>query len=759
MFSHDITLNEFLCPIPICQPEADLGSILHIFHQTNCDFLAISGNDRTWGIISSGDILSLLAKHWQQLPIATAGYPKRIPPQHNSSGDTIRDFHSLIQPAIVYQADTPLQDFLKSLRDNYFPLDQSKYLIVDRVGKLRGKLDQDKLLKYVASESDKYSLKSKLPISSTPLLSLLDNLALPLKIETVRQENCYENRCWQKLISQNRDKYSVQSQELNISIANWWMRKQLDAVEQNSGEQNKQADREQVSTQKELCCLGDSYFSSNKPTIISPSVNLANLSYPDNCSNQENSESLTMPCFLNDSYGEAHSHPLGIQVEEGVEWNYIKIPLRLENEALSEINTAAYWLVLAIKTSLIHSSSQLEESPPLTVKSTVDRLLTTISHELKSPLTGIVGLSNLLSSQKIGDLNQRQTKYVQLIRNSGQKLMTIVNDLIELTSLTTGKFPLKSEEIVLQSLFQKLYQQIIVKFQATDSLQSDLLISTSKIQLDIKPGLEKAIADRLRLSSIMSHLMIETMQFSSSSIALKIEVKDCERGIAITVKNKVTKQVSSSTEHLNMSGEGIGLNLIIAKYLTQALQGDINSTYQNNSCSFTLLLPIIKPQPSNLTSISHDTKSDRHSPKKNLTILCLYPESEVIDPNIGNNNGLDFDLKKWAEQDWSSDDNQQPTYQHRIIEADGLEQAHTLARIWQLDVIVLDGYQVLNPYKYLRSLQESEYLSALPLIILDTKTAEAANQVEGLNVYPCLLPAQCRSIKDLMQVIQIATEQ
>ncbi len=71
---------------------------------------------------------------------------------------------------------------------------------------------------------------------------------------------------------------------------------------------------------------------------------------------------------------------------------------------------------------------------------------------------------------------------------------------------------------------------------------------------------------------------------------------------------------------------------------------------------------------------------------------------------------------------------------------------------------MLDGYQIVDSYKYLRSLKESEYLSALPLITLDSKTSEAANQIEGLNVYPCLLPTQYRSIKDLMQVIQIAIE-
>lgn len=767
MFSNDITLKEFVCSIPICQSEADLGSILHIFHQTSCDSLAISGKNHTWGIISSHDLLSLLAKSWQQLPIAKVGHPRRTPHQRGSSADASREIYSLIKPAIVYQAGTSLQEFLKSLKENYFQISHGKYLIVNPTGELQGKLDQDKLLRYIASRFDERSTKNELPVSSTTLLSLLDNLPLPLKIETIEQKNCYENRCWQKLISHSQDLHSVSSQELNVSIANWWMMKQIEILQHNSDETNQQSARipiDRTDSTGEFCCLGDLHYSLYKPENLSQAINITN-SNSENFdlekSTVEYSDNFVMSCLLDNSYAKPlDSNTLGIQIEEGIEWNRIKIPLRLESEKISETKKALYWLVLAIKPSILRSdNNQLDKSASLTIKSTVDQLLATISHELKSPLTGIVGLSSLLNSQKLGELNQRQTKYVQLIHHSGHKLMTIVNDLIELTSLTTGKFNIQPETIELKPLFRKLYQQIITRFQTIGSTESDLLISTSGLELNIQSGLEITIADRLRLSSILSHLMLETIQLSSSpSIALKVEVKNLDGYRAITIKNDVTNIIVTSDEEPNSASQDIGLNLIIAKYLAQALQGDIKSKYCSESYSFTLLLPIIELKADDVSSISNQTVLDRHKPQTNLTILCLYPELEVIDTNAGNNNGLDFNLKKWAEQDWSNDNQEQLAYRYRIIEADGLEQAHTLARIWQLDVIVLDGYQIVNAPEYLRSLQKSEYLSALPLITLDTQTTEAANQTEGLNVYPCLLPAQCRSIRDLMQVIQIATE-
>ncbi len=755
MFNYDLTLNEFVCSIPICQAEADLGSILHIFNQTQCDSLAVSGKNNAWGTISSGGLLSLLAAPSKRSSVFITGHPKKGMLQEDFAFDPKQDLRRLIQPAIVYQADTTLSVFFKSFGDNYFRNNHHQCLVVNSAGELQGRLDKDKLLRYVASEFEQHegnsSLpKSQLPISSMPLLSLLDNLALPLKIESSERKDCYANKCWRQLVSHNRDKSSIQSQELNVSIANWWMKKQLKRVE--------------IDNIERFCCLGDRHYIAEQSNVFTnpiDSENQAASKYPLSSYDRTLTSSSVSDLHNITVDGSDSSH-LGIQIAEGKDWNYIKIPLGLEQEDITKDSTTTYWLILAIEPSLL----EIGDRQPLATadsisRATVDRLLGTISHDLKSPLTGIVGLSNLLSSQKLGVLNQRQAEYVRLIHSSGQKLMTIVNDLVELTSLTTGKFELKPEAIDLKSLCGKLYQQAIAKFSTTNSTESDLLLSTSGLKLNINPELETTISDRLRLSSIISHLMLETIKFlGSPSIAIQVEVKPCDRGIAIAVENDRIEGQFSKKEDIEPVGQDTGLNLVIARYLAQALQGDIDSFYAARDCSFILTLPTVDlPSPVLSPNLSETIveSSERH---KNLTILCLYPESEVIDLSAGDNKDLNFNLKRWAEQDCAEDleTEEKFSYRHRIIEADGLGQAHTLARIWQLDVIVLDGYQIADSDKYLRSLQKSAYLSSLPLITLDTKTTEAANQIEGLNVYPCLLPAQSRSIKDLMQVIQIAME-
>ena len=144
--------------------------------------------------------------------------------------------------------------------------------------------------------------------------------------------------------------------------------------------------------------------------------------------------------------------------------------------------------------------------------------------------------------------------------------------------------------------------------------------------------------------------------------------------------------------------------------------------------------PVVKPN-------KQQTES-----KKSLTILRLLVSSELEQNSSEKDLALDFDFS-----------DRTFTLQHRIIEADSLEQAHILARIWNIDAIVLDGSNLLNPLDYLLSLKELDVLSSLPLITLDAKTTEAANQINGLDLFPCLVPSDARSIPELIQVIQIAT--
>ncbi|MGL5943116.1 MAG: sensor histidine kinase [Waterburya sp.] len=735
MSSSNLSLNDFVCLIPICQPEADVGSILRIFQQTSCDLLAVPLENNIWGTISAPKLLSLLAQVWQQQASVMVGHPKNVTyyQRHVPIG---QDWNCLIKPAIVYQAETKLQEFLSHLSNSSLVNSQQVYLIVDAAGQLKGKLNLEAILKHLALKSNQPQNQiSKLPVLSTSLLSWIDSLALPFKIETFEGKDFYLNKYWQELISTPPDQDSPKP---DISLANWWIEQKLTQSE------NYQVHSTPQVSSVNYHCANNNYQTLSQSNTLTTETNLTFDSEPISLYPQ--SSEVWEHEHLNQA--STTGSLLDIQIKKVKDWYQIKIPITLVENQVSDSNTSVYWLILAAKLSTTESSESQSLVDPTSVsaETIINKLLNTVSHELKSPLTGIVGLSNLLQTAKLGNLNQRQTRYVRLIYNSGQKMMSIVNDLLEFTSLTTGKLELKPETINLEVLCRQVYQQVLTKLQSTIAATIEPVTLTSLLKFNIESGLEIAIADKLRLSSIISHLILEIIQRSDVLNPLTIEIKSYQESTAITVSNSS----SLLSTDLSLFKSDSDLNLMIATYLAEALNGEVISTNLASNCQLTLLLPASSSQ---LVANLNPTVTT----KQNFTILCLYPEPEVINSVLDQHRDLDFNLKSWIEQDWSNNSEQQPEHCYRVIEADGLEQAHMLARIWHLDAIVIDGYHIADPTKYLRSLQESEYLSNLPLITLDTRTTEAANQIPGLSVYPCLLPAECRSVKDLIQVIQIAT--
>lgn len=92
---------------------------------------------------------------------------------------------------------------------------------------------------------------------------------------------------------------------------------------------------------------------------------------------------------------------------------------------------------------------------------------------------------------------------------------------------------------------------------------------------------------------------------------------------------------------------------------------------------------------------------------------------------------------------------------HRVLEADDLAQAALLARVWQPDVILLDGV-IPEPLTYLKQLSQYASLAALPIVTLDALTTQAASQIAGLSVFPCLTPTPELAIDELLAVLQNA---
>lgn len=281
-------------------------------------------------------------------------------------------------------------------------------------------------------------------------------------------------------------------------------------------------------------------------------------------------------------------------------WRLLSVPLNLtDNYPLIE-KASGLWLLLA--TDITEQQQYCQE---LAVKNAdlvhlnrlKDEFLACVSHEFKSPLTAVIGLSSLLREQKIGELNPRQSKYADLIYRSGRQLMALVNDLLDLTRLETGQLQLTLSRVKIDRLCQRVYDIIVDKYPQRLDLPSSY-------RLDIESGLDYVLADETRLQQMLVHLLDNAVKFTVDGGNLGIKVNRWENWLAFTVwdtgigipeesQHLIFQKFQQLESPFTRQFEGAGLGLVLSQKLARCHGGDLSfvSRAQEGS-EFTLLLPV-----------------------------------------------------------------------------------------------------------------------------------------------------------------------
>lgn len=186
-----------------------------------------------------------------------------------------------------------------------------------------------------------------------------------------------------------------------------------------------------------------------------------------------------------------------------------------------------------------------------------------ISYELRSPLTNIIGFSDLLKTSAIGPLNERQAEYVDHISTSSSVLLTIVNDILDLATVDAGIMRLNYAEIDLADLLDD------VSMQMTDRLQEGGVT----LEIMVPPKLGGIVADQQRLKQILIKILTNAVNFSrdGETVTLKcwresddfvFSVTDTGCGIPEDMLPSVFKRFSSNAKSGKRSGAGLGLSIV-----------------------------------------------------------------------------------------------------------------------------------------------------------------------------------------------------
>jgi protein-histidine pros-kinase len=221
--------------------------------------------------------------------------------------------------------------------------------------------------------------------------------------------------------------------------------------------------------------------------------------------------------------------------------------------------------------------------------------IASMSHELRTPLNAIIGFSEILKMKMAGELSEKQMHYVNNIYTSGDFLLNLINDILDLSKVEAGKIELNIEKIPVATTIDE----------ATVLIKEMAAIHNVNIKKEIDPGLEFVDADKQRIKQVLFNLLSNAVKFSKEeggtvTISAKKEgdmaqfsVSDTGIGIKPENLGKLFQKFEQLEPGISAKYGGTGLGLAICKQLVELHGGRMwaESKYGEGSI-FTFILPL-----------------------------------------------------------------------------------------------------------------------------------------------------------------------
>jgi signal transduction histidine kinase len=217
-----------------------------------------------------------------------------------------------------------------------------------------------------------------------------------------------------------------------------------------------------------------------------------------------------------------------------------------------------------------------------------------MSHELRTPLNAVIGFSQLLQNPKAGDLSERQHQYVKDILESGQHLLALINDILDLSKVESGKMELELSEFLLPGLLRD--SLIMVKEKALRH-GIDLTVEAAADVCEVR-------ADERKVKQIVVNLLSNAVKFTpdggkvgieAATVGDEVQVTVRDTGIGIAAENlaRIFRPFEQIQDRYTRQFEGTGLGLALTRQLVELHGGRIWAESEVGVGSrFTFTLPL-----------------------------------------------------------------------------------------------------------------------------------------------------------------------
>ena len=223
--------------------------------------------------------------------------------------------------------------------------------------------------------------------------------------------------------------------------------------------------------------------------------------------------------------------------------------------------------------------------------------LANMSHELRTPLNAIIGFSQVLREKMFGELNEKQADYLDDILSSGQHLLNLINDILDLSKVEAGRMELQVSVFPLAEVVENSLS--MVRERATR--QGVALLT------HVDPSVGLLDADERKIKQILFNLLSNAVKFTpdggqvtlaARTVGDTVEIAVADTGVGIGAEEQARIFDEFYQVGPGMTQEGTGLGLALTRRLVELHHGQLRvESAPGEGSTFTVVLPLRQPEP------------------------------------------------------------------------------------------------------------------------------------------------------------------